>query len=199
MKKIFCAAICTLLSLDLPAQPKGEKTYTQFPLILTIQFHSLALPFQQMKSNFSNAGIGVGTELSYNGKQSFVQQVSALWYRNRTVGNGLFFYTQPVWRPTLHSNLYTEIKGGIGYLIAYRPVESFRQVNGTWESAGHKGKGMLAIPIGISFGYNTQFSQMSLSPFISYQLMIVSGYNKSIPVVPETLIQIGSRFHFSYK
>lgn len=197
-RRIVGFVISYAIMFSVQAQTETLGGYKNFPIVVTLQFHSLAMPFQDIKSNFSNIGLGLGTEVSYNGKQNWSQQINAVWYRNKTVGNGLLFYTQAAWRPAIKSNLYAEMKAGAGYLISFRPVESYKQVNDNWISVGHKGKGMFTIPIGISLGYNTQFSGTNFSPFISYQFLIVSGYNESIPFVPETLIQVGSRIHLNH-
>jgi len=180
------------------AQHEPVRNYRNFPVILTVQFHSLSLPFKNLGSNFSNVGVGVGTEVSFNGKQDWVQQFQVGWVRNRTVGNRLLLYTQTTWRPTLSGDLYGELKAGIGYAIAYRPIESFRQVDGKWVSASHSGKGMLMIPIGASIGYNDYNDDVYVSPFISYQVFALKGYNESIPFVPEQMFQVGSRIHLKY-
>lgn len=197
IKKITFLILACSISPALFAQPDEKKDYRNFPLIVSLQFHSLAMPFRDIRTNFRNIGIGLGTEVSINGTQHWVQQINAVWYRNKAVGNGLFFYSQMAWRPTIASNIYTELKGGAGYLLSFRPVESYQQVNGIWQSAGHKGKGMLTIPLGISVGYNNYSSQSIISPFISYQFLLVTKYNTSIPLVPETLVQIGSRIHLN--
>jgi hypothetical protein len=173
-----------------------NKTYRNFPIIITVNFHSLTLPFKDLKSNFSNVGFGVGTEVSFNGKQDWVQQFSINWNRNENIGNGLLFSTQTVWRPTIADHFYMEVKAGVGYSYCYRPVGSYRPENGNWVSVGNKGKGMLALLGGISAGYNNYSSTTYISPFASYQLIVLKGYNKSIPIVPETLLQVGSRIHF---
>ncbi|HEY5824815.1 MAG TPA: hypothetical protein VIT44_10640 [Cyclobacteriaceae bacterium] len=193
-KKIFglIGAYCLVFSLN--AQD-GSKDYRNFPIIVTLQFHCFSLPFRDIKSNFSNVGIGVGTEVSYSGRQNWVQQVSALWYHNKAMGNGLLLYSQAVWRPTIQSDFYTEVKTGAGYLLSFRPTKSFELSDGKWIAAGRKGKGMLALPVGVSVGNNLYSSGTTISPFISYQFLLVSGMNKSIPVVPETLIQAGMRIH----
>jgi hypothetical protein len=174
-------------------QEKNVRSYSNFPVIITLQFHGFAMPFQDLRSNFSNIGIGIGTEFSYNGKQNFVHQVSAVWYRNRTIGNGLLFYTQPVWRPG--SRFYGELKVGAGYLISWRPAASFKPVKGEWVDVKKRGKGMFTIPIGVGLGYNVKNSDQLVSSFATYQFMIVSGYNQSVPLVPETLVQAGLRVH----
>jgi hypothetical protein len=195
MKKAFIVLLTILLMALSGMAQEVAKDYRNFPIIITLQFHNFSLPGRDIKGNFANPGIGIGTEFSFNGKQNWVQQVNAVWFRNKTIGNGLMFYTQPVWRPTISRKVYSEIKLGLGYLIASRPTESFRQVNGNWISVGHQGKGMLTIPVGISFGYN---ATSTFSPFVSYQFMVVNKYNTSIPIVPETLIQAGSRMNLNY-
>jgi hypothetical protein len=195
--RIFLLVTCFFLTASAQSQTEPVKSYSNFPLIVTLQFHNFSLPFRDMKTNFSNIGIGVGTEISYNGKQNGVQQLNAVWYRNKAMGNGLLFYTQAVWRPIISTDVYAETRGGVGYMFSFRPTKSFKQVEGKWISAGRKSKGMLTIPVGISVGKNISTSSIYYSPFVSYQFLILKDYNKSIPIVPETLIQAGLRVHLN--
>jgi hypothetical protein len=169
--------------------------YRNFPIVVSLQFQALALPFKDLKANFANIGLGLGTEVSLNGKDNWAQQVNLIWYRNRSTGNGLGLYTQCSWRPTIGSGFFTEVKGGLGYIISFRPVESYQQVGGSWVSAGKKGNGMLAIPVGIGAGYHSNSSDVQVSPFATYQFFLMSGYSKSIPIVPVTIMQVGTRIH----
>jgi hypothetical protein len=193
--KIVLTLLSLCLTVSVWAQTDSQKTYRNFPIIVMVQFHNLSMPFKDMKSNFSNIGFGLGTELSYNGKSNFVQQFNATWHNNKTVGNGILLYSQAVWRPTIASGMYTELKAGAGYMYAFRPVVSYKQSNGVWEPVGNKGKSMFTLPAGISIGYQSFSNKTYISPFISYQFLLISGYNESIPLVPETLIQVGSRIH----
>ncbi len=195
-KLLLCLILC-YFSQSIYSQEDASGNYRNFPLIVTLQFHSFSMPFKNLKSNFSNIGIGIGTEVSYNQKQNWVQQFNLVWYRNKNIGNGLFLYSQGVWRPTIANNFYTELKAGAGYMIASRPTRSFKQQNGEWISAGKKGKGLFAIPVGVSLGYNDASQGTYLSPFASYQFILLKDYNKSIPLVPESLIQFGTRVHFN--
>jgi len=97
MKKGFLlVAMCLAAFISSWGQDKVNRGYRNFPVIVTINFHSLTLPFKDLKSNFSNVGFGVGTEVSFNGKQDWVQQFSINWNRNEHVGNGLLISTQTV-------------------------------------------------------------------------------------------------------
>ncbi|MDX2301474.1 MAG: hypothetical protein NW226_01685 [Microscillaceae bacterium] len=197
MKKlIFIPFIGLILFMQMAsAQTDQPKDYRNFPIIVTLQFHSLTTPFRNLKSNFRNIGIGIGTEVSYFDSPNWVQQFNILWYHNKAVGNGLMLYTQAAWRPELFAFTYGEIKAGLGCLISNRPSKSFIKNNGHWISVGRKGKAMLTLPVGISLGYQDYSEQTYLSPFISYQVMLLKGYNQTIPIVPESLLQIGTRIH----
>lgn len=106
--------------------------------------------------------------------------------------------TQVAWRPYLISNSYGEIKAGLGYQIAFRPTQSFIENNGKWTSVGKKGKGMLAVLAGLSLGYHEFSEEVYLSPFVSYQVIFLKDYSKSIPFMSESLIQAGVGIHPKY-
>ncbi|WP_228237372.1 hypothetical protein [Allomuricauda sp. M10] len=170
--------------------------HRNFPLIVSIEFHSLSLPFKNKKPLFSNIGIGLGTEVSHNGKRNWVQEFKMVWYGNKRVGGGLLFQTQAVWRPTLFNDTYSEIKLGVGYLYAKRPKDAYQLTDNGWKNVGKKGKGMLVIPATIGLGYDTYGQGAYVSPFANYQFLLATNYNDSMPVVPFTLMGFGSRIHF---
>lgn len=173
----------------------GNFEYKNFPVMLTLQFHGFTMPLKDMKSNFSNIGIGLGTEVSLNGKRNLVQQFNLVYYTNKRVGNGIAIYTQSVWRPYYGDHLYNEIKLGVGHLYSYRPNDSYSFVDDKWVFVRKTGKGMLTIPIGIGMGYDFYENGNQFGPFVNYQFLPTKGYNNSIPVVPNTLIQTGISIH----
>ncbi len=178
------------------SQHAGTKDYRNFPIVFTLQFHSLSMPFKDMASHFKNIGFGIGTEVSLNGNHDWVQQFGIIRYRNKALGNGWLFSMQTAWRPYLNSPVYGEVKLGIGYMLASKPSTNWVQKEGKWITDGKKGKGMLAIPAGISIGYHDhQETTNYVSPFAGYQLVLLKGYNADLPIIPETFIQAGARFH----
>lgn len=190
MKRLLLSVLFTVFLLPKVWAQEVTPSDYRFPLTISLQFHGFTMPFKDLSSNFRNVGIGIGTELSLNSANTWVQQVQAVWYHNKSVGNGLLLYSQNVWRPTIESS-FAEVKFGAGYLYSFRPSTSYESVNGKWSSTGKKGKGLLALPLGISAGSYSSLASSSLAPFISYQFMLVTGYNTSIPLVPQTLLQTG--------
>ncbi|TAH20086.1 MAG: hypothetical protein EAZ08_06755 [Cytophagales bacterium] len=200
MKQFFLVFLFLAFSVSPSVFAQTDPSdFRNFPLVISLHFHSLSLPFKNLKSNFKNVGIGIGTEITHNGSNNWVQQFNVVWYRNKGIGNGIFFSSQVAWRPHLVGSGNGEIKAGLGYLLAFHPTTSFVQQEGKWIKADRKIKGMWAIPVGIGFGYYYYHPETFVSPFISYQMMLVKGYNASVPLVPQTLIQVGSRIHFQKK
>lgn len=196
MKTILLLTALTLALGTCAHAQEDRATHRNFPLVVTLQFHSFSLPFRNIKSHFENIGIGIGTQVTHSGDNNWIQHIDIIWYRNKAMGGGILFSTQTGYRPYLAGNIYTELKAGIGYLIAFRPGLSFTQENGKWVTAGRKGKGMLAIPIGLSTGYHAHRESTYHSPFLTYQMLIMKGYNRDIPLAPSTFIQAGSAIHY---
>ncbi|MEP7127747.1 MAG: hypothetical protein ABI729_02715 [Chitinophagales bacterium] len=198
----FTFIICLLLLLQTTfsqAQDSvaPETDYRNFPIIVSVQFQNFALPFHDLKSNFTHVGIALGTEVSLNGKQNWAQQFQAGYYFNKDAGNGFFTYTQTVYRPTVFKHFYPEVKAGIGWQRVFHPVETFEYSNGQLTSTPG-GKSQLIVPLGISVGYNNYSTKTYLSPFISYQVMPALFYNDGIPLSFYSLFQIGTRIHLNY-
>ncbi len=196
-KQLFILTLgCFFLANTTFSQEKAAKDFRNFPIVLTLQFHSITMPFKDMGSHFKNMGFGIGTEVSHCSNHDWVQQFGIIRYRNKTAGNGWLFSTTTAWRPYIGEPVYGEIRLGIGYWLASEPSANWVQRDGKWVEDGKKGKGMLAIPAGIGLGYNNhQDNQTYVSPFIGYQVNFLKGYNKDLPFVPETLLQAGTAIH----
>ncbi|MEP7143206.1 MAG: hypothetical protein ABI707_10070 [Ferruginibacter sp.] len=175
-------------------QSKIGKDNRNFPIVLSVQFHSLS-PLKDVKLNFKNVGFGIGSEIAPGSRHNWAQQFQLSWYRSKQAGNGILLYTQSAWRPTIISHIYTELKAGFGLTYNFRPAESFHQNNGAWSSDEHTGKWVFIVPVGVSLGYN-KFSQHTyITPFVSYQILVDANYAKGIPVISNSLFQVGTRIH----
>lgn len=199
-RKLVVAAACLMTLNFLQAQETDnvkarKKNYRNFPIVAGIQFHSLSVPFKDMGSGFSNVGLRLGTELSFNGRQNWVQGFTVGGYHNKNAGNGAFAFTQTIYRPTVFNNVFAEVKAGVGVLHNFHPVDAYQQENGHWSNTGKRGKTMLMAPIGIGFGYNGYKNGTCFSPFVSYELFLSKDYNDLLPIVPGSVIQIGTRIH----
>ncbi len=196
--KLFKIVCCSLLPFVSFAQSEAtEPDYRNFPIIVSLQFHNFALPFHDLGSNFRHVGIALGTEVSLNGKQNWAQQFQVGYYLNKEMGNGFFTYTQTVFRPTVFSNFYPEIKAGIGWQRTFHPVDAYTYQDGNYSKVPG-GKSQLIVPLGVSVGYNKYSEQTYLSPFVSFQVVPSLFYNDGIPLSFYSLFQVGTRIHLKY-
>ena len=199
MKKIrfIFLLVGSLTPLPIHAQTPASDASPQaasWPLTISLQFHSLSMPFQDLKTTFSNIGIGLGTEFRYNRRGNLIQTLQVGYYRNRYAGDGLFVSTQAGYRPHF-GHLYTEFNMGVGWNYTFHPNTALQFRDGKWESLGRTGKSLLMLPVGMSIGYakpNAVFA-----PFVWYQFFALSGYNPSVPIVPNQLLQVGTHVYFA--
>ena len=180
---------------QVPAKPLPIE-YHNWPLIVSLHFHSLSLPFSDWKSLFANVGLSVGTEVRYNRRATLLQAVQLGYYRNRNAGDGLFLAPQVVYRPRLGS-LFAEVRVGAGALYTFHPTEALVLKAGEWQPQRYASKLTLMVPLGVSIGYDGRKSAPSLAPFVSYQVFAQHGYNPSVPIVPHRLLQVGFRSQLS--
>ncbi|MEP6952224.1 MAG: hypothetical protein ABI863_23235 [Ginsengibacter sp.] len=189
---LLLGIICTH---TINAQSKTGKTYRNFPIVFSVQFHSLSYPLKDLRSNFKNVGFGVGTEIALGSSHDWAQQFQVSWYNNKQAGNGILLYTQSAWRPTIVSHIYTELKAGFGYTYSFRPMESWQEKEGIWSAVGHKEKWLFTVPVGVSLGYNKFSEHTYVVPFVTYQVLLNAHYNNDIPVITNSLFQVGARIH----
>ena len=191
---IWLAGLYTSVS---QAQSNARKSLpaerTSWPLLVSVQFHSLALPFQDIRRVSSNVGIALGTEFRYNERGNLIQSFQTGYYRNRYAGDGLFIFTQAGYRPHVGS-VYADVKAGLGWHYTFHPNTTLTLNEGQWQTAGRTGKGLLMLPLGLSIGYD---GPSMVSPFVGYHFFVLAGYNPSVPVVPNQLLQAGARIRFN--
>ncbi len=183
------AVLLASVFINLHGQKTASNSYQNFPIIVSMQFHAFSMPFKDLKTNFKNVGIGLGTEWSLNRSNSLIQQINLQWIRNRQIGNRFMVNTQSVWRPSLGQNFYGEARIGLGYMISRLPSDGLIFEESRWTQV-NQSKGLFHIPIGLGFGYQVN---STWATFINYQTLFVSKYNPDVPIVPETILQFGSR------
>jgi hypothetical protein len=174
--------------------PADPAAYRNWPVVASLQFHSLSTPLSDWPTSFANPGLSLGTEFRYNRRATLLQSLPVGYYRNRYAGNGLYVAPQLVYRPQFGA-WYAELRAGVGALYTMQPGRSYELQDGSWQTHNHGGKLTLMLPVGVSVGYHGRQAAPRISPFVSYQVFVLHGYNPSIPVVPNRLLQVGVRAH----
>lgn len=201
MKKLLVFAVGIVLYSTTLTFAQGQvnervgSTTPSWPLTVSVQFHSLSLPFRDLKAAFSNIGIGLGTEFNYNRRGNLFQTFQVGYYHNRYAGDGLFVSTQAGYRPHF-GPVFAELKAGVGWNHTFHPATTVSLNEGQWQATGRTGKGLLMIPLGVSIGYAKP--NAVIAPFVGYQFFMLSGYNPTVPLVPNQLLQAGARINFTH-
>jgi hypothetical protein len=188
IRSFVLCCIILLHAKGLTGQVNSERVNnSSIPIIITLHFQNLSMPFRDLKSNFGHLGISIGTEFYYNNSKSWSQQVHLGYYFNKQTGNALMLYTQAVYRPFNNEQFSPELKSGIGWQLVSHPVQSLKFNNSKWVRYS-KSKLQWIVPTGIGLGYKTD-SQYSV--FASYQVVPTFFYNKSIPLSFNSFFQTG--------
>jgi hypothetical protein len=168
----------------------------KLPLVLGIQFHTLALPFSDLRSLPDDAGVRAGTEVSLNKRGTLLHAASLSWYHSANTGDALAVLAQAVYRPQIYRKLYAEIRAGAGLMQAFYPSEAYSVRNGAWSPEGRTGKLMAVLPFGAGAGLNGSARRFSFSPFLSYEIQAALNYNRTLPAVPHGVLIFGSKIRF---
>ena len=172
----------------------------KLPFIVSVNFQTIATPFHNIKNNFRNPGIKIGTEMTYNKKRSILQSFNIGYYRNRLNGDGLYINSEFIYRPKIVKPIRLEIKLGPGLADTFLPTQPYEpDGNGNWYKATNYGKLALQVHGGLGIWYQSiAVNKMKISPFLQYEIVGIIAYNKSIPVLPTTMINIGCRIIFKH-
>jgi hypothetical protein len=175
-----------------------DSALMKLPIIVSANFQTIATPFHNLKNNFRNLGIKIGTEISYNKKRNILQSFNIGYYRNRLNGDGLYINSEFIYRPKIYKPIRMEIKLGPGLADVFLPTQPYEpDGNGNWRKATNYGKLALQVHGSIGIWYQSiAINKIRISPFLQYEIVGIIGYNKSIPVLPTTMINIGCRINF---
>ena len=192
MMRLLFVIMIGIICHPIHAQEVSPPPLPNFPIILSFHFSGVAMPFKDLKSLFSNIGVGIGTSRNWGNQSRFFQTIELRWWHNKAMGNRWLLDTELHWNPKLRNTIHGDLHLGVGYLWAKRPVKSYQPMNGTWVERRKKGKGMVAVPMGIGL------RRLNASPAafrawgINYTIVWGLNFNPSIPILPEHLLVFDS-------
>jgi hypothetical protein len=164
--------------------------------VVCISFHAVSTPLHKPQNNFRNLGFKFGIEIPWNNKDNLRQSVELGYYFNRLNGRSIYAHSDFVYRPIIRGNVRADFRigPGLGFLLA--PRKTLIQKDGLWTSAqGGKWFPQVHGAVGISYN-DVELESVRISPFVQYEVMAIAGYNRGIPVLPNSFIHIGSKAKF---
>lgn len=190
MKPFYLLFFLFVVAGHVPAQ---EVAKAKLSYQLSIDFQGFDLPLSKLKNYSNNPGFSVGLLYDWNQKKSLQQILRLGALSNRYHGNTWYAYSalQRNFFPSKAISLAPNI--GLGYMIAGTGISAYQQnADGLWGKTS-AGKGLMFATVGASLSVTAVTTQrLTLQPFIAYQLPVMIGYNPQLPVLPFSLISIGS-------
>jgi len=197
--KYYCPLFFLLLLNNAFGQNTGaEIQKTTIPIVTSINFQAIATPFHNLENNLRNPGLRIGSEFHLSKKRNTFQTINLGFYNNKYNGGAVYASSEFMYRPKIYRTLQLELKFGLGIIDVFLPTQPYVMNQGKWEKAKDNGNWNITVNTGFGFVYKPKKSSTrNLSPFIQYDIMGIVGYNKSIPVLPTTFLNMGCRFEIN--
>lgn len=157
------------------------------------------IPFKNKNFSLKNMGAALGVDYSYNASGSLFQTLSLGMFHNKEHGNNYYVNTQVTYRSLVLSRMEPGISLGIGRILSYAnksyPYHDFK--DGSWSKSRVQSISRWQVPFSLNLGYNIGGPNgNTITPFIDYESAAIINYNSAFPVLPYTLLGVGSRIQF---
>jgi hypothetical protein len=194
MRRLFIVLL--LLPGLVKAQEKSATGFNGASFLVGISFHAISTPLHKPGNNFRNLGFKIGAELPWNQRDNLRQSVELGYYFNKFNGRSVYLHSDFVYRPRIAKDLRADFRLGPGLAYLWHAVPAWEQKDGVWTSS-HAGKFFAQVHGAFGLSYNNiNVKSLQASPFIQYEVMSITGYNRGISVMPNSFIHLGSRFKF---
>ena len=196
-RKLNCI---TLLFCLLSANLAYSQLASPFSYHIRFSMKGYNMPLKKLVDNFKNPGIALGVDYAYNSKQSALQSFNIGWLNHSEHGNSLYVSSQFHYRPAF-GHLRPGLGVGLGRMIYFNNTNPlYEQLNGKWQKSGSQIESRWLIPISSDLGYEMAVGKgYRITPFVGYELMPVIKYNPAFPILPSSLLTVGSRFNLPKK
>ena len=159
--------------------------------------HSFYAPIENLKWDNPGFAISGGINRLLGRKQLFSTGLQLQYGQNKYQGNATNLQLLGQFLPVILKTIELGIGTGIGYRFSGYPSQPLKSNGDSWEE-GKNFKGIVQIPLQLSAGYRSiQISSVSVTPFFSYQLQAMFGYNPDFDPLPDSSFMIGFKFKFN--
>lgn len=194
------ASLSLALQFGLSSMAYPQQAFDQrltYSIKFTLQGYNI--PFKNKNFSLKNIGGALGVDYSYNSSQTVFQTFTLGLFHNKEHGNNYYLNTQVTYRPVVFSRLEPGISIGIGRILSFSHKSNpyYKLEPGGWTKTHKQSTGRWQVPIALNAGYNiTGPNGSRITPFIGYEGAAIIKYNNAFPVLPYTLISVGSRIRF---
>lgn len=159
--------------------------------------HSFYAPVENLKWDNPGFAISGGINRLLGQKQLFSTGLQLQFGQNKYQGNDTNLQLLGQFLPVILKTIELGIGTGIGYRFSGYPSQPLKWNGDLWEE-GKNFNGIIQIPLQLSAGYRSiQISSVDLTPFFTYQLQAMFGYNPDFDPLPDSNFMFGFKFKFN--
>lgn len=159
--------------------------------------HSFYAPVENLKWDNPGFAISGGINRLLGQKQLFSAGLQLQYGQNKYQGNATNLQILGQFIPVIFKSVELGFGTGLGYRFSLYPSQPLKSNGESWEE-GKNFKGIVQIPLQLSAGYRSiLISSVSVTPFFSYQLQAMFGYNPDFDPLPDSNLMFGFKFKFN--
>lgn len=193
--KFLLLIFLMLLFIQLNAKVNENKELWQYTISTGV--HSFYAPVENLKWDNPGFAISGGINRLLGQKQLFSTGLQLQYGQNKYQGNATNLQLLGQFLPVILKTIELGIGTGIGYRFSGYPSQPLKWNGDLWED-GKNFKGIVQIPLQFSAGYRSiLISSVSVTPFLSYQLQAMFGYNPDFDPLPDSSFTIGFKLKFN--
>jgi hypothetical protein len=184
-----------LLFQQLSAKVNDSESRWQYTISSGV--HSFYAPVENLK--WKNPGFitVVGINRLFGEKQSFSLGLNLQYGQNRHQGNATSLQVVGQFLPVVLKKIELGVGTGVGYRLSGYPSDPLIWNGNNWDN-GEIYKGIIQVPFQVSAGYRSlHLFSLSVSPFLSYQMQAMFGYNPDFDPLPDSSVLLGLKFKFN--
>lgn len=191
--------IISLLLLFIQLTLKVDAARNQWQYTISSGMHSFYAPIEHLKWDNSGFAASAGINRLLGRKEIFSLGLQAQLAGNKYQGDAASLQLLGQFTPVILKSVELGVGTGAGYRISGYPSVPVKWDGNEWKE-GKMYKGIIQIPLQFSAGYRAiQVLTLGITPFVSYQLQAMFGYNPDFDPLPDSNIMFGFKFNFNNK
>lgn len=186
-----------LLFLFQQLSAKVNDSESRWQYTISSGVHSFYAPVENLK--WKNPGFitVAGINRLLGEKQSLSLGLNLQYGQNKYQGNTTSMQLLGQFLPLILKRMELGVGTGVGYRLSGYPSAPLKWNGDTWDDGGTY-KGIIQVPFQVSVGYRSlNIFSLAISPFISYQMQALFGYNPDFDPLPDSSLLLGLKFKFN--
>lgn len=190
-----------LMALALPLAGAAQSPGTPVPpprafFTAALNFQAIGVPGGvPVQELLRQPGLELGIGRVLNKRASLLAALNLGWLSSRYNGNTLYASGNLTYAPALLGNLRGSVQVGAGAALNSSPSHAWKFTADGWEQSRNTAVNPF-VSAGFGLMHRFQLNNCYLAPTFRYQLLVEGDYNRSVPLLPVSMVQAGTLLFF---